>query len=896
MPPLLALRVFRMLRRLVLPRDVAPSDEGEALATAARLAADARAHGRLALCRYWAAEYASLLGAAIASRRSEHQLPDDAFTDWGRPRMVSVLTHDIRYAVRLLRRSPGYTAVAVVTLALGVGGPTVMFAMAKQWILDPLPFADPDRLIDIRNRDTVSGQRGPMNVADFLDARRNADSADLAAYRRADLRLMGADRAERIAGAETTAEFFELLGTGAMLGRMYATGDDDPARSRVAVVSAAMWRRQFAGDPLVVGRRLRLDGEDHVVIGVLPEAFQFTLLGSVDVWRPLVVMADDATNRNLRSVTGLGRLRAGRTVEQARAELTAHAERLAAGHPETNARRGVRVVSLAEEVRLHHDAGVVVPVMFAMMCCVLLVACVNVMNVTLARARARRHEVTVRLALGASRARIVWQWVVEHAVLFVAASAVGTVLAVYGAAWVTGSIPPENRQFLRHDGVLTIDTPIVAFALAVGLVCGVVVGWLAARASVGGDVGPDLRDGSARSTVGRAGARLRGMLVASEVAFALALLISAGLLIATARNVTSADVGFNPRDLVTFNLSLDVRHHREPTDVRAFYEGLIARLERIAGVQHAAAASVVPFGDSGGRTDFFIDGQQETPPADTAQAVLSVVTPDYGRTLGLRLLNGRLLGAGDVVEAPKVVVVNRMLASRHLGDRAPLGARLRFGRGSADVWTVVGVVDDVRYFDATEPREPQAYVPFAQRPRRDATVVLRGHTSTDAIAGEVRAAVAEIDPREPVMDLATMQRRIRRATAPYETVSGFVMFFGVVTLFLAGVGVYGVVSYTFARRTREIGIRMALGARRSDIAGLVLAQARTLIAGGIVPGMVLAWVLAQTMKAILFGVRATDWRLYAGMTALLTVVAIAAICLPARRAMRIDPVVALRTE
>jgi putative ABC transport system permease protein len=893
-PP--ALRVFRRLRRLMLPRDAARGDEGEALATAARLATDARAHGPVALCRYWMAELTALLAAAITLRHPEHQLPDDAFPDRRRPRMLSALTQDIRYAIRLLRRSPAYTTVAVVTLALGFAGPTVMFAMAKQWILDPLPFADPDRLIDIRNRDTVSGQWGPMNVADFLDARRNADSADLAAYRRSDLRLTGADRAERIAAAETTAEFFELLGTDVTLGRVYATGDDDPARSRVAVISASMWRRHFAGDPAVVGGRLRLDGEDHAVIGVLPEAFQFTLLGSVDVWRPLVITADDATNRNMRSVTGLGRLRAGRTIEQAGAELTEHAERLAAAHPETNARRAVRVVSLAEEIRLHHDAGVVVPVMFAMMCCVLLVACVNVMNMTLARARTRRQEVAVRLALGASRARIVRQWVVEHTILFVAASAIGAVLAVYGAAWVTDSIPPENRQFLRNHAVLTVDATIVAFALAVGLMTGVVVGWLAARASVRADVGSDLRDASARATVGRAGARLRGMLVAAEVAFALALLISAGLLIATARNVTRADVGFDPRDLLTFNLSLDPHQYSEPAVTHAFYARLLARLQGIPGVQHAAVGSVVPFGDSGGRTEFFVDAQAETPPAETPQAVLSAVTPAYGRTLGLRRLDGRLLEAHDAADAPKVVVINETLASRYLGGRDPLGARLRFGRRSTDVWTVVGVVADVRYFETRDSKEPQAYLPFAQSSRRDATVVLRAHAPAEMIARQARAAVAEIDSREPLVDFTTMQARIHRETAAYETISAFVMFFGVVTLFLAGVGVYGVVSYTFAQRTREIGIRMALGARRSDIAGLVLAQARLLLAGGIVPGLALAWVLGQTMKAILFGVTATDWRLYAGMTLLLTVVAMAALGVPARPATRIDPVVALRAE
>ena len=515
---------------------------------------------------------------------------------------------------------------------------------------------------------------------------------------------------------------------------------------------------------------------------------------------------------------------------------------------------------------------------------------------TLARARARTQEVAVRLALGASRARIIRQWLVEHVLVFVAASAVGTGLAKYGAVWVTNSIPAVNRQYLRNYAVLPIDGMTLTLALLTGAACGVVCGWLPAWASARTNVGADLREGSARTTAGRRGSRLRSALIVSEVAFTLALLVSAGLLIATARNVVKADVDFNPAALHTFELALDPRQHREPADVRAFYERVVAEIQRVPAVSQAAAGSLVPFGTSGSRTEFFIDGRPDTPPAETPQADSSAVTPAYASTLGLTLRRGRFLAAGDTADAPKVTVINELLASRHFAGRDPIGARLRFGRASTDTWTIVGVVADVRNYEVSDPTEPQVYLPFAQSPSRDATIVMRSSASPDVLLPLLRAAVARVDPQEPVLDPATMEQRIHRLTAGFQTVSTFVIFFGIVTLLLAGVGVYGVVSYTFAQRTREIGIRMALGARRVDVASLVFRQVRTLVLVGVVPGLALAWVLGEAMEAILFGVTPLDWRLYSAMTLLLTVTAAVAALLPARRAMRIDPTIALRYE
>ena len=807
------------------------------------------------------------------------------------------LAQDVRYAARTLRRSPGFAAVALATIALGVAGPTLLFAMAKAWILDPLPFPRAGELVDIRNLDQTTGNVRSINAADFLDLQRDARSLmELAGYRLADVRLTGGERAERARGAQVTLNFFHLLGAQAAAGRVFEPTDAAADRSMVAVISHRLWHERFHGDPGIAGRAMRLDNQDHTIVGVLPETFQFTLLGAVDVWRPLVFTPQDTANRRPRSIVGIGRLQRTHTIDEARTELVSLADRLAEMYPETNTGRSLRAVGLADEVRLHHDAGFIVPVLFAMMCCVLLVACVNVANVMLARASARRQELAVRLALGASRARIIRQWLVEHVVLFVGASTMGILLAYYGAAWVTRSIPPENRQFLRNNAVLTIEPATMVFALVLGAICGALFGWLPAWTSVRADVHADLRDQSARTATSKGGTRLRGALAIGEVALALALLISAALLVATARNITAVDVGFDPRPLLAFELSLDQQQYREDADIRGFYERLTAGLARLPGVSAAAVGSLVPFGTEGNNAELFFDGQPDRAASETPLVALAEVSAGYARTLGLRLVAGRLLDESDGADAPRVAVINETLARRYFVDRDPLAERIRVRRGSKDVWQVVGVVADVKNFETIDRDEPQVYLPFAQSPRRAATVVVRSSGAPDLLAASVRAAVAQLDPAEPVSDVATMESRIGRVTAPFRTISLFVTFFGAVTLLLAGIGVYGVVSYSFAQRTREVGIRMALGARRTDVAALVLNQVRTFLLAGVVPGLALAWLLGQAMKAILFGVTPTDWRVYAAMSLLLTMVALLAALVPARRATAIDPTVALRYE
>ena len=821
----------------------------------------------------------------------------EAYRDQRGVPLLESLFQDLRHAGRALRRSPGSTLVAVVTIALGIFGPTVTFTMAKAWILDPLPFARPDELVDLRALDTVSGNRRGLNAADFLEWQRSARSfEEMAGYRQAEARWTGTDGAEHLRGAAVTPGFFRLLGIEARWGRLFNPSETGAEHSNLVVISHLMWRERLHGDPAAVGATLRLDGEDHTVIGVLPESFQFTLLGRCDVWRPLLFTPEQAADRRGTAMVGLARLRRGRTLEEARHELTQMAAAAATAYPDTNGHRGVRVLSLADEVRVHHDLGFIVPVMFVMVAFVLLIACFNTTSVMLARASTRRQEMAVRLALGASRSRIVRQWLVEHVLLFVASSAIGAALAVYGADWITNSIPVESRQYLRNYAALPVDRTVVIFALAVGALCGVLFGWVAARTSAEADVATDLRDASTRSTPGRKGARLRASLAISEVALALAVLICAGLLVRTGHNITRVDVGFEPRPLLTFQLRLDPLHYATPPEMRSFYERLTRDLLGRPGVAGAAAGSLVPFGQSGNRAEVFPEGSPETPPSETPSVFLNEVTADYGRTLGLRLLRGRLLEAGDGADAPRVALASETLVERYFPGQDPLGRRFRLGRGDDNLWTIVGVVGDVKNFETIDPREAEAYVPFAQRPRRAMTVVLRASGDPEMLAPTARAAVAALDPAEPIAEMASMDSRIHRVTAPYQTTAAFVAFFGAVTLLLAAVGVYGVVSYSFAQRTREIGIRMALGARRADVAWLVLGQIRTFLAWAVLPGLLLAWGLGHALRAMLVGVTPTDWSMYLSMTLLLALVALVAAFVPARRAMSIDPMTALHDE
>ena len=804
---------------------------------------------------------------------------------------------DLKYARRALCRDPGFTAVAVLTIAFGIAGPVVTFTMTKAWILDPLPFADPDTLIDLRRLEMPSGDVRGLIRADFLDLKRTTQTVrELAGYGESEVRITGGDRAERLRSAMVTANFFDVLGVHAGRGRTFMSGDDKDGEPCVTVISDALWRDRFRLDSAIEGRTIRLDDRDCTVVGVMAPNFQFTLLGRVDVWQPLVLSPEDAVDRIGRGVRAVGRLAPGRTVDHARDELARIASDLAAAHPDTNKNRSVRVLRLADEVRRHHDMGFIVPVLFAMVGCVLLIACVNVTNVMLARASTRRREMAVRLALGASRRRIVGQWLVEHVLLFVAASLLGAGLAIYGAEWITNSIPLENRQYLRNFAQLTVGWGSLLFALSVGTLCGVVFGWIPAWSGAHVNVNDDLRDSSGRTTMSRGMARVRSTLVVAEVALALALLISAGLLVQTARNLTKIDLGFEPARLLTFRLALDEAHYSTPAAVRTFYERLVDDLAGRPGVTGAAAGSFVPFTGIDQGAELFIDGSPDPKPSDTPGTAIDQVTPSYADVMGVRVRQGRFLAASDGPEAPKVVVVNDTLAARHFPGRDPIGARIRLGRDSTDLWTIVGIVGDVKNYEPTDRPESQAYVSIAQRPRRLMTVIVRATGDPEALASTIRGAVASIDPAEPVSRIFTMEKMVNFVTGPFRTISTFVTFFGVLTLLLSAVGVYGVIAYTFAQRTREIGIRMALGARRLDVAALVMKQLRQFLVAAIVPGIALAWGLGHALEAMLVGVTPTDSWIYITMSALLAAVAALAALVPARRATAIDPMTALRYE
>jgi len=814
-------------------------------------------------------------------------------------RGVPLLEHalqDFRYGLRSLARNPGLSVVTVITLAAGIAGPTTMFSMIRAWILEPLPFSRPETLIDVRRLDLETGSFGRLNAADFLDLKRSATSLeDLAGYHAEDIRLTGKDRAERLAGARVTPNFFALLGAQAELGRVFGRDEQTAGEHAVAIISHGLWHERFQSDPTIIGRLIRLDGAPHVVIGVLPESFHFTLLGRTNVWTPLSFTAEDAANRRPRSVAGVGRLRQDRTIEVAREELGRAARQLAVAYPDTNSSRGVRVLALADEIRRHHDAGFLLPVIFAMVMCVLLVAAVNVTNVMLARSSARRHEMAVRVALGASRSRLARQWLVEHLALFVGAGALGAALALYLNHWVTNSIPFENRGYLRNYGEIAIDWTVLAFAIGTGVSCGLLIGFLTAWAGARNDVNADLRDAADRTATTARGARVRRWLVVGQVALALGLLISAGLLVQTARNISAVDVGFRQKGLLTFEVSLDEQQYRTDESIRAFYARLISSLTTRSGTE-AAAGSLVPFSETGRQTDFFIDGQPDPKPIDTPSASLNQCTSGYASTMRLRAIRGRTIGEADGAGAARVAVINDTLSRRYFGAADPIGRRLRLGRDSRDLWAIVGVVADVKNFETVSAAEPQIYVPFDQMPAREMTLVVRPPNDPDSMAGAVASAVAEVDPAEPVSRIFTMDALIGHVVAPYRTTGVFVSLFGGLTLLLAGVGVYGVVSYSFAQRTREIGIRMALGADRADVLGLVLAQVRSFLLWGLVPGLVLAWLLGQALKGFLVGVTPSDWPLYVGMPLALAVVVLLASLAPARRAASIEPSRALRSE
>jgi len=810
---------------------------------------------------------------------------------------MSTLLQDVRFGLRALRKNPGLTAVAVIALALGIGANTVMFSSVEACILRPFAFKDLDRAVAVwetapkQDEDHI----GPA-PANFLEWRRwnqQARAFDmLAAFHGWDVNLTGSGFAERAEGSQVTADFFPLLGIAPQLGRSIASGDFTPGRNSVIVLSYRFWQRRLGGDRNVVGRNLLLNGAKATVIGVMPSDFDFPV--GADLWAPLDLTGAPEADRSSHYLSVVGRLRPGMSKTEAQADLNTLASQLGRQFPATNANHGARVIGLVEDMTFGTRQFLATLMGAAMF--VLLLACANVANLNLARATARQKEVALRIAMGASRWRIVRQFLVEGVIVSTLGAAGSLLLGLWGARITEDTVPPFIRQHVPGLKYVSVDSRVLAFTLMIAVAAGILASLAPALQASRSDVNHLLKEGGRSGTASRGQSRLRSLLVASEVALALILLVGAGLMSKGFSRLLNSDLGFDRYHVLTFHVALAESKYRDPASVREFYDQLLSRLQALPGAQSAAVAATLPASWSWDTTTYRGEGQPPAAPGELRTALSQTVTPDYWLTLRVPLIRGRYFTTQDGPEATQVAVISAQLARRIWPNQDAVGKRVQLG-GDKEPWrTVVGVAGDVRQSSFDTGATATAYVPFAQSPRASSALAIRTVGDPLALAAAARAAVANIDPDQPPFDVRALQQLVSDNDSGVQFAAGFMVVFAVVALLLAGAGIFAVMAYSVRQRTHEIGVRMALGARRADMLRMVIGYALRLGGMGLAVGVPVSIVLSRLISTVLFNVVRMDWPVLAGLTLLLGSIAAIAAYVPARWAAKADPMEALRYE
>lgn len=796
---------------------------------------------------------------------------------------------DVRYALRALARRPGFTAIAVITLALGIGANTAIFSVVYGVLLRPLDYPEPERLVALRESNPLKQPDAQIAPANFLEwQRQNTVFSDLAVYRTVSYNITGDGNPERLLAGRVSAGLFKTLGGKPIIGREFSAEEDQPGRDKVVLISESLWQRRFGSEANVIGKALRLGGEDFTVIGVMPQDFRLPDQRERELWTPIAFTENERTFHHARFCDAIARLKPGVTLDQAQAEMSAIAGRLSQEHPDALQGWTIKVAPVMDFAV--GDARKILWVLFSAVGLVLLIACANVTNLLLARAATRQKEMAIRVALGAGRLRIIRQLATESLLL----ALLGAIVAWPMAAWGLKALLAIAPADLPRLADVAIDNRALLFTLGITLLTGLIFGFAPALQLSRADANQSLKDGGTEGNRGGTGRCIGNLLIAGEVALAVMLLVGSGLLLRTIRQLHNVNPGFDDRNALAVTVQLPEKKYADNKQVASFSQQLVEQVSALPGVEASGVARILPITHEL-RLGYYVEGRPREAENQLPQTNYSAVSADYFKAMRIPLIAGRTFNGRDNQEAPRVAIVSAELAQRVFPGESAIGRRINLMTGPENYREIVGVVGDVTQQGLVRGSSPHVYEPFAQAPDRFMTLIVRSSSDPSAFVPAIRSKVIALDHDLPLQRVTTLDKIIANSIRQQRFASVVLSVFAAVALVLALAGLYGVISYSVAQRTRELGIRLALGAQVGDVLRLVLKQGMTYVLIGEVVGIAGAYALTGLIQGLLFGVTATDKVTFITVAVSLFIVALVACYVPARRATKVDPLIALKT-